>query len=106
MEALPIQHLLPFRYIMIAVALGAGLHAARIRTVPMFGQRETADAFARDQARQPAFVLLGRAERMDRMNGKRPLHRRQRTQTGIGPFQFLHDQAVGSVTQSRAAVLF
>src|SRR5438132_7371013 len=43
----------PIQYIMSAIACGAGLHAARIGTVPMLRQRETTDAFARHQSGQP-----------------------------------------------------
>ena len=43
---------------------------------------------------------------MNRINGKRALHRSLRAQTGIGPLQFLHNEAVSRVAQSRAAIIF
>ena len=91
---------------MIAVAHGAGLHAAGVRAVTVFGQRETTDAFARDQSRQPARMLLGTAERMNRIDGERSLDRGERAQARVGPFQFQHDEAVGRLAQPGAAVFF
>ena len=43
---------------------------------------------------------------MDRLNCERALHRRQRADTGVGAFQFLHDQAICRVTYACAPVLF
>src|SRR5439155_23220469 len=59
------------QHIMIAVTFGARFHTARIRTVPVFRQRETTDAFSRNQSRQPARMLLGCAEGMNRVNRER-----------------------------------
>src|ERR1700726_1834053 len=91
---------------MIAVTRGASFHTAWIRAVPMFSQPETSDAFARNQPRQPARVLFGSAKGMNRVDGKRALHRRLRAQARIGPLELLHDQAVSCVAQSGTAVLF
>src|SRR6266699_2117216 len=72
----------------------------------MFCQRKTSDAFARYQSRQPARMLLGRAEGMNRVYGKRALHRRLRAQGRVGPLELLHDEAIRRVTEARTAVLF
>src|SRR3954463_1387659 len=43
---------------------------------------------------------------MDRLNCERALHRRQRADTGVGAFQFLHDKAIRRVAHRSAAMLF
>ena len=43
---------------------------------------------------------------MNRVNGKRALHRRERAQARVSPFQLLHDEAIRRVAQPRTAVLF
>ena len=70
-----------------------------------FGQAEAADRRSRAQARKPALLLFRRAELADRVHHERALHRRERTQPGIAPLQFLQDQAVGDVAQARAPVV-
>ena len=71
----------------------------------VFGQREAADRFARNQSRQPTLVLFRRSKRMNRVNGKRALDRGQRTQTRIAALELLHHQSERGVTHPRATVL-
>src|SRR2546430_11099665 len=72
----------------------------------MFRKCKTTSTLARYQSRQPAPVLLWRAEGMNCVYGKRALHRRFGAETGVGPFKLLHNEAIRSVTQPRTAVLF
>src|SRR4030095_10526019 len=74
--------------------------------MPVLRECETRYAFARHQSRQPARMLFRVTKGMKRLYGKRALHRRQRAQAGVGPFQLLHDEAIRRVTQSCASMLF
>src|SRR5207247_2706742 len=72
----------------------------------MFRERETTHALARHESREPARMLLRRAEGMDCLYRERALNRCQRAQARVGAFELLHDEAVRRVTKARAAVLF
>src|SRR5919109_5667096 len=56
--------------VVIAIPPRASLHSAGIRSVSVFSERKTADAFTRYEPRQPARMLLRRAERMNRVNSQ------------------------------------
>src|SRR6266542_3044618 len=90
---------------MIAVTCGARLQPTWIRAVPVLCERKTTDAFPRYQPRQPARMLFRRAKRMDCLDRKRALHRRQRAQTRISAFELLHDEPVRGVAHARASML-
>ena len=91
---------------LIAVLLGARLHARGIRSEARLGESKTSDRFARLHLRQPAVFLLGRSIRVDRIHHQRALHRNEAPQPRIAALDFLHDQPVFHVAQPRAAVAF
>src|SRR5690348_4298029 len=90
---------------MLTIASSTSFHPAGIRAMSMFREGETTDAVAGYQSWQPARLLLRRSERMNCLDREGALHRSQRAQTRIGPLQFLHDQAIGSVANCCAAAL-
>ncbi len=56
--------------------------------------------------RQPAQLLFLAAEGQDRVHHQRALHADEAAQSGVGPFQLLHDQPVLHVAHAGAAVAF
>src|SRR4026209_2677187 len=71
----------------------------------VFRQCETAPLRPGYQSWKPALLLFRRAEGVNGIYSKRTLNRRQGTQARISPFQLLHDEAVGGIAQSGAAML-
>src|SRR5207247_2752212 len=92
--------------VMRALALGARSHSAAIRPVPVSCERKTPDKLAGDQTRQPAHLVPACRKRMNGVYDQRALHRRQRPQTRIGTFEFLHNETVRRVAKTSAAVSF
>ncbi len=90
---------------LVAVAAGGGAHAARVGAEVGLGEPEAADRLAGREGRDPAVLLLLRAEGVDRVHDQRALHRDEAAQPGVAALQLLHDEAVGDVVEARQPVL-
>ena len=90
--------------VLVALLRGARLHAAGIGAVVRLGETEAPDLGARGELWQPLLLLRLGAVRVDRVHHEATLHGRGGAQPGIAALQLLHDEAVGHVVESGAAV--
>src|ERR1700687_6056414 len=87
------------------LAAGGGAHTTGIGAEVRFGQAEAADRLAGRETRDPAVLLLLRAEGMDRVHDQAALHRREAAQPRVTALELLRDQAVGDAAQAGQAIV-
>ena len=98
-------HLGTVQYPAVFRFFGDGDHAGGIGAVVRLRQAEAADDLAARHLREPFLLLFFGTERIDRIHHERALHRGERPHTRIAALQLLHDEPVGDVVQTGAAVL-
>ena len=104
MVPLPIHFFRPLITQLVAVAAGRGLQRDRVRTVQRLGQREGAELLQLGHRRQPALLLLLRAEHGDRLHRQPGLHPEEGAQAAVAAVEFHVDQPDGDRAHRRAAV--
>ena len=82
-----------------------GPHARRVGAEVRLRQTEASDRRGGRELRDPAVLLFGRAEGVDRVHHERGLHRDERAQAGISALELLHDQTVGDVVEAGQTVV-
>jgi hypothetical protein len=91
-------------HVLVALLEGAGGHGARVGPVVGLGQTEAAEALARLQPGQPLLLLRLRAVGMDRVHDEPALNGGEGAEAGVSALELLHDEPVGDVVESRAAI--
>jgi hypothetical protein len=84
--------------------VGAGAHAARIRTGIGLGQAEAADPFTGREPGQEFLALRLGAIGVDRVHHQRGLHRHHRAVAGVDALDLARDEAIADVVDARAAI--
>ena len=89
---------------MVTVPAGGGFQPDGVRAVTGFGQRERADLLQSGHRRQPALLLLLRAEHVDRPHGQTVLHAEEGVDAAVAAGQLQGHHACRQPGQTRAAI--
>src|SRR5688500_9903410 len=90
-------HFSPVEDIGISIICYPADHATGIRTVIWFCQAKTPDQFTSPQLWEIFFPKFFRRVFINRKHDQRPLNRSHRPDSGITPFELLHNDTIGDL---------